>query len=129
MQTDNPVARRLRALLNECRGRSANLCARKSRSMVKARMEKLAAEFDFVPRDEFEAVKAMAARARAENDKLGLRLKDLEAKIESRQRPAHRAEDAAVPGRAKSFRVRRRESCELVVATLNPSTTARRAGL
>ena len=36
---------------------------------------------DFVPREEFEAVKAMAAKARTENEKLGARVAALEAKL------------------------------------------------
>jgi BMFP domain-containing protein YqiC len=36
------------------------------------------ADMDFVPREEFEAVKAMAAKARTENDALAARLKKLE---------------------------------------------------
>ncbi len=48
---------------------------------VRARMEKLVADMDLVPRDEFEAVKAMAAKARAENESLSARLAALEAKL------------------------------------------------
>jgi len=46
---------------------------------VKQRLERLVADMDFVPREEFEAVKAMAARARAENESLSQRLAALEA--------------------------------------------------
>ena len=41
-----------------------------------ARLERLVADMDFVPREEFEAVKAMAAKARMENDALAARLLD-----------------------------------------------------
>jgi BMFP domain-containing protein YqiC len=44
-------------------------------------MERMIAKLDFVPREEFEVVKAMAARARSENDKLNARLAALEAKL------------------------------------------------
>ena len=44
------------------------------------RLERLVAEMDFVPREEFEAVKAMAAKARAENEALEARITALESK-------------------------------------------------
>ncbi len=47
---------------------------------VKARLEKLAVEMNFVPREEFEAVKAMAAKALAETEALKARLDALEKK-------------------------------------------------
>jgi hypothetical protein len=47
-------------------------------TFVRQRLERLVADMDFVPREEFEAVKAMAARAREENESLAARLKKLE---------------------------------------------------
>ena len=49
----------------------------------KQRLERLVAEMDFVPREEFEAVKAMAAKARAENESLAARIAALESKIQA----------------------------------------------
>ena len=43
---------------------------------------------DLVPREEFEAVKAMAAKARSENEKLEARLAALEAQLAARESPA-----------------------------------------
>ena len=43
-------------------------------------LERLVADMDFVPREEFEAVKAMAAKARAENESLAARIAALESK-------------------------------------------------
>ncbi len=48
---------------------------------VKAQFERWLATLDVVTREEFEAVKEMAARARDENDKLEARLAALEAKL------------------------------------------------
>ena len=48
---------------------------------MKQRLEKLVADMDFVPREEFEAVKAMAAKARAENEALEARIAALESKL------------------------------------------------
>lgn len=50
-------------------------------AMVRQRIERLVADFDLVRRDEFEAVQAMAANARAEQERLERRLSELEAKI------------------------------------------------
>ena len=50
-------------------------------TFVKARLETLVADMDFVPREEFEAVKEMAAKARAENERLEARLAALEAAL------------------------------------------------
>lgn len=50
-------------------------------AMVRQRIERLVADFDLVRRDEFEAVQAMAANARVEQERLERRLSELEAKI------------------------------------------------
>jgi len=49
-------------------------------TFVRQRLERLVADMDFVPREEFDAVKAMAAKAREENEVLAARLAALEAK-------------------------------------------------
>jgi BMFP domain-containing protein YqiC len=50
-------------------------------TLVQAQMERVLNSMDLVKRDEFEAVKAMAQKAREENDVLSLRLAALEAKF------------------------------------------------
>jgi BMFP domain-containing protein YqiC len=50
-------------------------------AMVHQRIERLLAEMDVVPRDEFEAVKAMAAKARTQQEKLEKRIASLEAAL------------------------------------------------
>ena len=50
-------------------------------ALGRQRIERLVADFDLVRRDEFEAVKAMAANARAEQERLELRMAELEAKL------------------------------------------------
>lgn len=62
--------------------------------MIRHQLERLLADRDGVPREEFEAVKAMAAKARSEQEKLAKRVADLEAKLGAK--PA-----AAKPRRAK----------------------------
>src|SRR5215472_11554579 len=50
-------------------------------TLVKQRFERLLADMDLVRRDEFEAVKAMAARARSEQEDLVLRVAALETRV------------------------------------------------
>ena len=65
-------------------------------ALVRQRVERLVADFDLVRRDEFEAVKALAANARAEQERLERRLADLEAKLAGR---APGADEPACDGR------------------------------
>jgi BMFP domain-containing protein YqiC len=50
-------------------------------TVLRAQAERILRELDYVRRDEFEAVKEMAARARDENDRLAARLADLERRL------------------------------------------------
>ncbi len=50
-------------------------------TVVRHQMERLLADLDMVPRDEFEAVKAMAAKARAGQEKLARQVAKLEALV------------------------------------------------
>lgn len=52
-------------------------------AMTKTQVERLLARFDLVERDEFDAVKAMAAKARAEQERLEKRVAALEAKLKA----------------------------------------------
>ena len=52
-------------------------------SALRAQFERFLAGMDVVKRDEFEAVREMAALARAENDRLRERVAALEAKLDS----------------------------------------------
>ena len=55
---------------------------REAETLLRQRLEALLDRMDLVPRDEFEAVKAMAAKARAENDALEARIARLESAIQ-----------------------------------------------
>jgi hypothetical protein len=57
-------------------------------AMVRQRIERLVSDFDLVRRDEFEAVQAMAANARAEQERLERRLSELEAKMAAVSAPS-----------------------------------------
>jgi BMFP domain-containing protein YqiC len=50
-------------------------------SRLREQLEKVLAGMDLVSRDEFEAVKAMAAKARSEQEDLANRVTELEAKL------------------------------------------------
>jgi BMFP domain-containing protein YqiC len=52
---------------------------REAETVIKGQLERLLATMDVVTREEFEAVKEMAAKARDENEKLSQRLAALEA--------------------------------------------------
>jgi BMFP domain-containing protein YqiC len=54
---------------------------REVETVVKAQFERLLAGMDVVSREEFEAAKEMAAKARSENEALAVRIAALEAKL------------------------------------------------
>lgn len=56
--------------------------------VFKRRLERILADMDLVPREEFDAVKAMAAKARLEQEALEKRVAALEAALAVERRPA-----------------------------------------
>lgn len=80
MQTDNPVLDGLARLFTDAAGAAQSVRAEVD-TFMRQRLERLVADMDFVPREEFEAVKAMAAKVRAENEALEARIAMLEAKL------------------------------------------------
>jgi BMFP domain-containing protein YqiC len=54
---------------------------REAETVIKSQLERMLASMDIVTREEFEAVKEMAAKARDENEKLSQRLAALEASL------------------------------------------------
>ena len=79
-QTDNPFLDGMARLFTDAAG-AAKSVRDEIDTFVKQRLEKVVADMDFVPREEFEAVKAMAAKARSENDALAARIAALEARL------------------------------------------------
>jgi BMFP domain-containing protein YqiC len=79
MQTDNPFLDSIARVFTDAAG-AAESVRTEIETFARQRMEKLVADMDFVPREEFEAVKAMAAKARMENEALAARIAALEAK-------------------------------------------------
>jgi BMFP domain-containing protein YqiC len=95
LQTQNRFLDDLAKLLNGAAGVAASV-RDEAGSQVRNRLERWFAGLDFVPREEFEAVKEMAAKARAEQEKLAARLARLEGKAPTRaaratKRPARKA--------------------------------------
>lgn len=77
MQTSNRILDDLARVAN---GAVSTLVGVKDEieALVRQRVERLLADADLVTRDEFEAVKAMAAEARAEQERLAKRVAALE---------------------------------------------------
>ncbi|WP_333571374.1 accessory factor UbiK family protein [Sphingomonas sp.] len=80
MQTDNRLFDDLVKMVNGAAGTFAGV-AREAEAGARERAREWIGGLDFVSRDEFEAVKAMAAAARDEADALKARLEALEAKL------------------------------------------------
>jgi BMFP domain-containing protein YqiC len=80
MQTENRFLDDLAKMLNGVAGTVAGM-GREAESSMRERMREWVGGMDFVSRDEFEAVKAMAAAARDEADALRARLDKLEAGV------------------------------------------------
>jgi BMFP domain-containing protein YqiC len=72
-------------------------------ALVKQRVERLLADMDLVTRDEFEAVKAVAAKARSEQEALEARVAALEeALAKAKPKPATRRKRAPAAKKAKT---------------------------
>lgn len=80
MQSDNRIFDDFVKFVNGAAGTVAGM-AREGESAARERFKGFVGGMDFVARDEFEAVKAMAAAARDENDALKARIEALEAAL------------------------------------------------
>ncbi|MGN6501142.1 MAG: accessory factor UbiK family protein [Tsuneonella sp.] len=83
MQSENPLIADFVKIANAAAGTFAGM-TREAREGARERVKEALGGLDFVSREEFDAVKDMAAKAREENDKLAARLTALEAKIAAR---------------------------------------------
>lgn len=83
MQTQSSVFDDLARLMTGAMG-LAQGAGDEAKSFMRAQADRFVAEMDLVGRDEFEAVKQMAADARAEADELRARLEALEALLKDR---------------------------------------------
>jgi BMFP domain-containing protein YqiC len=99
MQSENKMFDDLVKMVNGVAGTMAGV-GREAESSMRERMREWIGGVDFVGRDEFEAVKAMAAAARDENEILKARIAALEAKVGGPAAGATKAR-ASGPGSSK----------------------------
>ena len=86
MQSENKMFDDLVKMVNGVAGTMAGM-GREAEASARERFREWVGGADFVGRDEFEAVKAMAAAARDENEVLKARLAAIEAKLGDAARP------------------------------------------
>lgn len=79
-QSSNRVFDEFARLMTDAAG-AAQGVRREMETLMRAQGERILREMDVVPREEFEAVKAMARKAREENEALAARLDALEAEV------------------------------------------------
>jgi BMFP domain-containing protein YqiC len=80
MQTSNKLFDELAKMATNAAGAARGL-QQEVEAIMKGQAEKLLSQMDLVNRDAFEAVKAMAAKAREENEALAARVAALEAEV------------------------------------------------
>ena len=80
MQSENHLISDFVKLANAAAGTAAGM-AREAREGARERVREAVGGLDFVSREEFDAVKDMAARAREENGRLSDRIAALEARL------------------------------------------------
>src|SRR5262245_64570240 len=97
-QTSNRLFDDLAKLMTDAAGAAQGFRG-DAEAAVKAQMERLLQSMDVVTREEFEAVRAMAVKAREENDRLAARLIEIEKRLGI---AADAKESAATEGAAKA---------------------------
>jgi len=80
MQSENPLIADFVKLMNSAAGTLAGM-TREARDSARERFKETLGGLDFVSREEFDATKAMAAKAREESEALKARLDALEARV------------------------------------------------
>jgi len=80
MQTRNPILDDIARLGSSVLG-VASGARTEAEAVIRARLQALLADMDLVPREEFDAVREMAARAREEQEQLAARVAELEARL------------------------------------------------
>lgn len=83
MQSQNPIIADFVKLANSAAGTVAGM-GREARENARERMREALGGIDFVSREEFETVKAMAQKAREQADALEAKVAELEKKLASK---------------------------------------------
>ena len=86
-QSNNRFLDELAKLMTDAAGAAQGM-RREVETLLRAQGERLLRDLDVVQREEFEAVKEMAAKAREENERLAARIAALESEIASLRKPA-----------------------------------------
>ncbi|MEP9352932.1 accessory factor UbiK family protein [Xanthobacter sp. KR7-65] len=85
-QTTGRLFDEMARLVNDAAGVAQGV-RREAETVMRAQMERFLRDMDLVKREEFDAVKDMAAAARAENERLADRLAALEARLDGHPAP------------------------------------------
>jgi len=101
-QTQNRVLDEIARLFTNAAG-AAQGVRQEVETLMRSQAERLVADLDLVPREEFEVVRAMAALAREENEALKLRIEALEAQLarkaaKGKAKPSEEIADGANDG-------------------------------
>lgn len=86
-QTQNRVLDEIARLFTNAAG-AAQGVRQEVETVIRSQAERLVADLDLVPREEFEVVRAMASLAREENEALKARVAALEAALAAKPRAA-----------------------------------------
>lgn len=100
MQSQKPFFDDLARVASGALGALSGLRA-EMEAMMRQQMERFTSGLDLVPREEFEVVRAMAAKARMEQEALEARVAALEAQLAAAARPAAAKAPAAKAPRPK----------------------------
>lgn len=79
-QTSNRIFDDIAKMMNDAAG-AADGVRKEVETVMRGQAERFMSTMDLVKREEFEVVKAMAQKAREENEALKARIADLEAKL------------------------------------------------
>jgi BMFP domain-containing protein YqiC len=80
VQTTNRIFDEMAKLMNDAAGVASGV-RKEVETIFQAQVERILRNLDVVTREEFEAIKEMAAKARDENERLSARIAELEAKL------------------------------------------------
>ena len=86
-QTNNRFLDEIAKLMTDAAGAAQGM-RRDFETLMRSQGERILRDMDVVQREEFEAIKEMAVKAREENERLASRMAALEAEVAALKRPA-----------------------------------------
>ena len=86
-QTNNRFLDEIAKLMTDAAGAAQGM-RRDFETLMRSQGERILRDMDVVQREEFEAIKEMAVKAREENERLAARMAVLEAEVAALKRPA-----------------------------------------